>query len=822
MGGFYLFNLGIKRFPTSSLQNTITAIAGVIALTIIAATPNQSVFQIKDMDQKLTLEVMGNGTVNMSGALNLKGSLYNSCSSLANNGKLTVTSTGAVICANDVSGGGGAGVTATGAATQMAYFVAKNNLSGASLTQWFNSTRTLDINGTMSGQIVRALKNLTSSGSFEVANNALVKGVFSGASVYIASSLTGDGLVSCSNSVTSKLLWNSGTGQFSCGSDQNTTYTAGQGLTLTTTAFSTNSTLTGSSLKFGTMSGNSIKAQTSLASSGTLVVKGVTTLQGTATAPTPSASDNSTNIATTAYVTNAVTASNPAIAVQATTTKASDTSSLTYLNGVSGIGATFTGSNNTAITIDGFTFTTLGQRLLVKNDTQSPSGAFNGVYYVTQIQTAILPPILTRAIDYDQSSDINNTGAIPVVSGTVNASTSWLLTSSVTNVGVDPLTYVQFSYNPSTLVNKVGQGLGFSSGLITLNATITGSLVSFQTSSGRILRANVNLTSSGTMEVTNGALFKSVISGASLYVGSSFTGNGLVNCVSASSALQWASATGRFSCASISGSAVTAGQGLAGTTSFSVNATLTGTMLRFLTVSGSTLFAKSRLTSSGSLKILADMSGSTLHVNNMTSLSGSLSVQLNERIKGTDTIVGAFSGAQIQIQGLASYILGTVGLGRSAIAHAGDQVEVQGTFSGGLLIGSTISGSVLRVGSAPSPSCWSMELFASGSTVATGSGKLFFPFPYTMSGYSFTEAIATTMVSGTTNSTTIQLRNADKGNQKIFGTPVTITTGTTKSDNTRTFTNPLASANDRILVDIPAVSTTPPKVLDLQLCTKHP
>lgn len=173
---------------------------------------------------------------------------------------------------------------------------------------------------------------------------------------------------------------------------------------------------------------------------------------------TQSQGDASTKAASTAYVdtaiANAVAGVNPAVSVKAATTQASDTSGLTYNNGAGGIGAFFTGSVNTAITFDGITFTALGQRALIKNDTQSPSGAFNGVYYITQLQTAILAPILTRALDYDMPSDINNTGAIPVVSGTVNASTSWLLTSSVTTVGTDALTYTRFSINPTTILTN--------------------------------------------------------------------------------------------------------------------------------------------------------------------------------------------------------------------------------------------------------------------------------------------------------------------------------------------------------------------------------
>jgi hypothetical protein len=177
-------------------------------------------------------------------------------------------------------------------------------------------------------------------------------------------------------------------------------------------------------------------------------------LPGAPTTTTASAGTNTTQVATTQFTTtainNAIAGVNPAVAVQAATTSAGNTSGLTYNNGVAGIGATLTGPSNTALTVDGFTFTALGQRLLVKNDTQSPSGAFNGVYFVTQVQALALPLILTRSLDYDQPSDINNTGAIPVVNGSANALTSWLLTSSVNTVGTDPLTYSQFSLAPST------------------------------------------------------------------------------------------------------------------------------------------------------------------------------------------------------------------------------------------------------------------------------------------------------------------------------------------------------------------------------------
>lgn len=186
--------------------------------------------------------------------------------------------------------------------------------------------------------------------------------------------------------------------------------------------------------------------------SGNVVLQTSPSLLGNPTTPTQTTSDNSTKIASTAFVQSVAAGINPAVAVSAATTQASDTSGMTYNNGTSGVGATMTGSVNTAVTIDGFTFTATGQRLLIKNDTQSPSGAYNGVYTLTRLQTALLAPVFTRATDYNTPSDINYTGIIPVINGTANGSTTWVITSQVTTIGTDALAYTKFSKNPSTIV----------------------------------------------------------------------------------------------------------------------------------------------------------------------------------------------------------------------------------------------------------------------------------------------------------------------------------------------------------------------------------
>jgi hypothetical protein len=171
------------------------------------------------------------------------------------------------------------------------------------------------------------------------------------------------------------------------------------------------------------------------------------------TATTQSAGDTSTDVATDQFVntavSNAIAAVNPAVAVLAATIGSNLTG--TYSNGASGIGATFTITATGAFTLDGVAINTIGQRVLLKDQT---SGFQNGVYTATIVGTTGISPVFTRALDYDQPSDINTTGAIPVQSGTVNASTSWLLTSTVNTVGTDALTYVQFSIAPSNIVTQ--------------------------------------------------------------------------------------------------------------------------------------------------------------------------------------------------------------------------------------------------------------------------------------------------------------------------------------------------------------------------------
>lgn len=188
-----------------------------------------------------------------------------------------------------------------------------------------------------------------------------------------------------------------------------------------------------------------------LISQGTTIAPAYSTaIPNGVTATTQSQNDNSTKVSTTAYtdlaVSNAITGVNPAVAVQAATT--ANVSGYTYNNGASGIGATLTQNSAAAVVIDGYTLL-LNDRVLFKNQSTS---ANNGVYFISTLGTGVIPAVFTRSLDYDQPSDMNNTGAIPVINGTANATTSWVQSSKVTTVGTDAVTFTQFSYAPSTLI----------------------------------------------------------------------------------------------------------------------------------------------------------------------------------------------------------------------------------------------------------------------------------------------------------------------------------------------------------------------------------
>jgi hypothetical protein len=114
----------------------------------------------------------------------------------------------------------------------------------------------------------------------------------------------------------------------------------------------------------------------------------------------------------------------------------------TYANGTAGVGATLTNSGTQVIfTLDGIS-PSLNQRVLVKDQTSTFQ---NGIYTVTNVGSASINWVLTRATDYDSVYLINPGDDITIVSGTVNASSAFMQTAVITTIGTSAITFSSLS-----------------------------------------------------------------------------------------------------------------------------------------------------------------------------------------------------------------------------------------------------------------------------------------------------------------------------------------------------------------------------------------
>jgi hypothetical protein len=146
----------------------------------------------------------------------------------------------------------------------------------------------------------------------------------------------------------------------------------------------------------------------------------------------------------------------------------------TYNNGASGVGATLTAVAVGTLTIDGYTLVIgdVGKRLLIKNEVTT---ANNGVYVLTQAGTAVLPYILTRATDYDTSgsgtNEVDQGDYILVISGTVNANTSWVQQTPLPiTIGTTSLVFIEFA---ASQTYTAGTGLTLTTNQFSITNTGT-------------------------------------------------------------------------------------------------------------------------------------------------------------------------------------------------------------------------------------------------------------------------------------------------------------------------------------------------------------
>lgn len=184
---------------------------------------------------------------------------------------------------------------------------------------------------------------------------------------------------------------------------------------------------------------------------------------GSSTATTQAPSDNSTKLATTAYVDNAVLGQNFKEACKYATTAALP--AIVYANGASGVGATLTAVAFGALSFDGST-PSIADRVLIKNQVSTFQ---NGIYTVTTVGGVATLFVLTRALDADQTNEWKTGDSVFITSGSTLSTTTWAYTG-VDNptMGTDALTFAQIA----------GQG-SFTGGN---GITITGTSIAIDTS----------------------------------------------------------------------------------------------------------------------------------------------------------------------------------------------------------------------------------------------------------------------------------------------------------------------------------------------------
>jgi hypothetical protein len=121
----------------------------------------------------------------------------------------------------------------------------------------------------------------------------------------------------------------------------------------------------------------------------------------------------------------------------------------TYANGVAGVGATLTNAGaQVVLSIDGITLVA-DDRVLIKNQINTFE---NGIYVVTNIGSGTTNWVLTRADDYNQSSEIVYLGVVAITQGTQNAGLVFQENSQGPFViGTSPITFQQLQIDITLL-----------------------------------------------------------------------------------------------------------------------------------------------------------------------------------------------------------------------------------------------------------------------------------------------------------------------------------------------------------------------------------
>jgi hypothetical protein len=286
----------------------------------------------------------------------------------------------------------------------------------------------------------------------------------------------------------------------------------------------------------------------------------------------------------------------------------------TYNNGTAGVGATITANAFGALVVDGQTISTLGTRVLVKNETAG-NAAYNGIYTLTTAGGVAAYFVLTRSLDMNVSTEFDG-AFVFVQTGSANADTGWVQTADNPTIGTTAIVWVQFS--------GAGQYSANTNAGLALNGTVFSAKVDGNTNPTTAFDGN------GNIYVPAGAAFTTPNIGAATGTSVDLTGNVLAGNVNSNAKVTAASieATGNILTNNLTANLnITATGNLSGN-----NATVTN----LLTVSGN---ANVALTLNGNI---ANFSGNLTALNaNLGNLATANYVNVATQLNGN---VANFSG----------------------------------------------------------------------------------------------------------------------------------------------------------------------------------
>jgi hypothetical protein len=204
--------------------------------------------------------------------------------------------------------------------------------------------------------------------------------------------------------------------------------------------------------KTATFAGTVALGSNNLTTTGAIGTSGATITNGV-TATTQTGGDNTTKIATTAYVDSGVSLAAQGLTVltdvvgvsTANDNGASGGSAWVYANGSSGVGATLTQGANGVVTIDGVATDTVNDRFLIKGQTDAEE---NGIYLVKTASASDAALVLERTLDMNQISDTYANAFIFVTGGTSYGATSWVCTFDEAvgpTMGTTEINFAQFN-----------------------------------------------------------------------------------------------------------------------------------------------------------------------------------------------------------------------------------------------------------------------------------------------------------------------------------------------------------------------------------------